>query len=126
MSFDDKKFKRLQLTIPLKMLDYLFGYERIISFLLKAGGVQQYSALMDKHRKLVHLLGLEKHYAQLTVFVDSEFLLKFLPTFPRVLVEIIVDYTQLSQENSEDLDEIYNRLLKIDWTNELHNQHPDS
>ena len=36
-----------------------------------------------------------------------------LPILPLVLVQVIVDYSRLLLENSEDVDEVYNRLLKI-------------
>lgn len=113
MTFNEEQFARLQLTIPLKMLDYLLGYERAI-FFLRHDAVGHYYSLMDKHLQLVRRLGLEKHYAELTVprhgvIVVSE----CLPTLPVVLIDIIIGYGYLHHDNADDLDEIYNRLLLL-------------
>ena len=130
MTFGEKEFTRLQSTIPLKMLDYLLGYERAISFLhyfpignRNGGSTNQYHCsyreLMDKHRQLVCDLGLEKSYAKLTApRHEVSMLTKYLPMMPIVLIEIMIEYSSLchdaSPDNTGDSDEIYNRLLVLE------------
>ena len=124
ISFDDQQFEKLKLTIPLKIADYLLGYERVISLLRYypsegTEAVSQYhcshSELMNKHAELVRRLGLEESYAKLKApKYESTTLARYLSTLPTVLIEIIVGYCTLTQDSSEDLDEIYDRLLKLD------------
>lgn len=114
MTFDKKTFKMLRLTIPLKLGDYLLGCERAISFLRQCGDARYYS-LMNKHSELVRRLGLEHPYAKLTVARVSPIELgNYLSTTPMDLIELIIGYCALTQDNPEDRDEIYNRLLLLD------------
>ena len=98
--------EKLKPTIPLKMLDYLLGYERAISFLNNQH--YSYRELMNKHAQLVQRLGLETRYAKLTapcINVKS-LAVNYLSMLPRVLVEIIIDYCRLTQDDPEESDEI--------------------
>ena len=110
MTFDDEDFAKLQLTIPLKMIDYLLGYEQAISFLRP---YEQYDLLMEQHQTLVQRLGLEKAYLELTNPRETvDFLADCLPLLPLVLLKIVVGYCQLRVNDPDDLDEIYRRLLE--------------
>ena len=53
MTFSEEQFTKLQLTIPLKMLDYLLGYQQAISF-LRSVDVAQYQSLMKIMRDWSH------------------------------------------------------------------------
>ena len=112
ITFDEEQFAKLRLTIPLKMVDYLLGYEQIISFLRP---YEQYHLLMEQHRKLVQRLGLEKIYLKLTSPREIVGLLaECLPLFPLVLLEIVVGYCQPCMDVPDDVDEIYQRLLSLE------------
>lgn len=148
LTFNDEKFKKFQLTVPLKLTEYLLECERTISFLHPCNGnysnyhsyhnidddvdhqyhhqYQQYQLLMKKHSELVQRLGLEKVYLGLTtsrVTVDT-LLVSFsqvsevpqatkVVDMPKVLLKIIVGYCELYKGNSDDVDEIYKRLLTL-------------
>ena len=112
MTFNDEQFAKLQLTIPLKMIDYLLGYEQAISFLRP---YEQYDLLMEQHWTLVQRMGLERTYLELAISRETvDFLADCLPLFPLVLLEIVVGYCQLRVDDPDDLDEIYRRLLLLD------------
>ena len=121
MRFDDKDIEKLKLMIPLKMIDYLFAYERIISFLrmtnasADAGGGAA-AALMDKHSQLVKRLGCENYYNKLTApQYGLDVLIECLSMLPTDLVKIIVDYDRLCVKNFGDMEKIYERLLTLEF-----------
>lgn len=114
MSFDEKKFEKLRLTVSLQLVNYLLKYECIISILRQCGN-ERYYTLMDMHTKLVRRLGLESSYAKLmNAKVNIVELGKHLPTIPAVLIDIIIGYCALTLDVPEDKDEIYDRLLLFD------------
>ena len=101
------------------MLDYLLSYEQAISFLRYCGNTivvaGQYRLLIEQHAQLVRSLGLGKSYGTLMIpRHGAAVLMEYLPTLPLVLVEVVVGYGHLHHDDPEDLDEIYDRLLKID------------
>lgn len=110
MTFDEKEFEKLQLTIPLKMVDYLLGYRRMISF-LQYRDQPSYFCLMEKHSQLTRRLGLEDFYTQLTTPLDIVTLPRYLQMLPVVLVKIVLESCALDPSDAKDSDEIYNRLL---------------
>lgn len=106
MTFDD--LTKLQSTLPLKMVDYLLGYEQAINFLPCA----ERKKLMNKHQDLLNRLDLEKSYAGLKEpECKVSRLSDYLPMLPLVIVELIVGYCALGVSDPDDLNEIYRRLL---------------
>lgn len=111
MTFNEKEFTLLKLTIPLKMVDYLLGYERAISFLYDCDRTS-YTLLMEKHSQLTRRLEPTTAYTKLTAaredFVTLVLEHNILPT---VLLKIVVGYCALNPQTEEDCEEIYDRLL---------------
>lgn len=113
MTFNDESIDELKSSLLLKLVDYLLGYECMISFLREFD--DQYRLYIDIHSQLVRRLDLEDVYAKLFVFgVKLDEMTKYLPTIPVVLIEVILGYCLLTQDDPGDSDEIYNRLLSLD------------
>ena len=111
MAFDREQIVQLQLTVQLKMLDYLLSYEYAISFLRSHDG-EAHFLLMKKHQELTRRLSLEGDYALLLApREDVSMLSTLLPLLPIVLVKVIVEYCSLSLQDLDDEEEVYNRLL---------------
>ena len=105
---------RARLSVPL-LVNCLLGYERMISLTRNfgAGNNQYHSLLTNKHLQLLRKLGLEDYYAKLKSWrYDKIILAEYLPMLPAALVEIVLGYCHLHQDNCDDLDEIYSRLLQ--------------
>ena len=82
---------------------------------LKKNPFIPYHLLTEKHTQLVRHLGLENSYAKLKASRHKvATLTNHLPMLPVVLIEIMVGYCGLRQDNSEDSDEIYDRLLTLE------------
>lgn len=108
MTYNDKE--RLKKTIPLQLHYILFTIERLIK-------VDFTSQLMEKHRKLVKDLEMEKTYLSLfNATISKEELTSCWPSshyLPEVLVAIIVSYTELSCQNLDDENIIISRILLV-------------
>lgn len=93
------------------MLDYLLCYEKAISF-VRHLDYDRYRLLMNAHSQLVQRLELKSSYSKLTTpRVSVLELMSYLTNMPVVLVEIVVGYCNLTLDDPEDEDEIYNNLL---------------
>lgn len=110
MTFKDVNFKESQQIIPLVMLNYLLWYEHLILFLHHHDD-GHYQSLMDQHSQLISHLGLEKSYAKLIAPREDVIILVNRLPMPMVLIKIVLEYCKLTQDDPDEADEIYNRLV---------------
>lgn len=67
--------------------------------------------LLEKHQQLVKEIGLEEMYSSLLRNIPFDFLGKYLPSLPRVLIAIIHDYLAFDWgEESEDVETVYESI----------------
>lgn len=126
ITYDGKCFERLRKTIPLQLHRICFDVECLIK--VDAGFAElaepaEEKMLMAEHRQLVKKLGMKDSYAQLFVSrpLPRESLTRELQgiiPLPRVLIEIVNDYLQLSCHDEEDVEEIFRRILALPNTAE--------